>query len=211
MEYQLFNKPMLFIGGCFLWDPTSSLFQTYQSIFSRQELFVDEEILRRLYVTYGARREREKSCSSQKIKQFFLRRGYGRDLMTNLSINWWNQLPLIEKKNIETFKRIEGIGVRLKCPQVFTPVYLYQRWLIENPREKLTRFELIDNQQRWLKANSSLLNDFSIYSTLLESYHYLFNLFLSNKILLNEMIEVLLINGWLFQNEIGHFINITNK
>nr|AND49411.1 hypothetical protein RF2 [Sphagnum portoricense] len=211
MEYQLFNKPMLFIGGRFLWDPTSSLFQTYQSIFSRQELFVDEEILRRLYVTYGARREREKSRSSQKIKQFFLRRGYGRDLMTNLSINWWNQLPLIEKNNIETFKRIEGIGVRLKRPQVFTPVYLYQRWLIENPREKLTRFELLDNQQRWLKANSSLLNDFSIYSTLLESYHYLFNFFLSNKILLNEMIEVLLINGWLFQNEIGHFINITNK
>ncbi|CAM6032277.1 unnamed protein product (chloroplast) [Sphagnum compactum] len=211
MEYQLFNKPMLFIGGRFLWDPTSSLFQTYQSIFSRQELFVDEEILRRLYVTYGARREREKSRSSQKIKQFFLRRGYGRDLMTNLSINWWNQLPLIEKNNIETFKRIEGIGVRLKRPQVFTPVYLYQRWLIENPREKLTRFELLDNQQRWLKANSSLLNDFSIYSTLLESYHYLFNFFLSNKILLNEMIKVLLINGWLFQNEIGHFINITNK
>jgi hypothetical protein len=172
---------------------------------------VDEEILRRLYVTYGPRREREKSLSSQKIKQFFLRRGYGRDLMTNLSINWWNQLPLIEKNNIETFKRIEGIGVQLKRPRVFTPVYLYQRWLIENPREKLTRFELLDNQQRWLKSNSSLLNDFSIYSTLLESYHYLFNFFLSNKILLNEMIEVLLINGWLFQNEIGHLINITKK
>nr|AND48497.1 hypothetical protein RF2 [Flatbergium sericeum] len=211
MEYQLSNKPMLFIGGRFLWDPTDSLFQTYHSIFSRQELFVDEEILRRLYVTYGARREREKSRSSQKIKQFFLRRGYGRDPMTNLSINWWNQLPLIEKKNIETFKRIEGIGVRLKRPQVFTPVYLYQRWLIENPREKLTRFELLDNQQRWLKANSLLLNDFSTYNILLESYHHLFNLFLSNKSLLNEMIEVLLINGWLFQNEIGHFINITNK
>ncbi len=87
---------------------------------------------------------------------------------------------------------------------------LYQCWLIENPREKLTRFELLD-QQRWLKANSSLLNDFSIYNTLLESYHYLFNFFLSNKILLNEMIEVLLINGWLLQNEIGHFNNITNK
>jgi len=94
---------MLFIGGRFLWDPTSSLFQTYQSIFSRQELFVDEKILRRFYVIYRVRREREKFRSSQKIKQFFLRCGYGRDLMTNLSINWWNQLPLIKKIYIETF------------------------------------------------------------------------------------------------------------
>ena len=45
-----------------------------------------------------------------------------------------NNLPFIEKNNIETFKRIEGIGVQLKRPQVFTAVYLYQRWLIENPR-----------------------------------------------------------------------------
>ncbi len=33
-------------------------------------------------------------------------------------------------------------------------------WVIENPREKLTRFELLDNQERWLEVNSSLLNDF---------------------------------------------------
>jgi hypothetical protein len=49
MEYQLFNKPMLFIGGRFLLDPISSLFQTYQSIFSCQELFMDEKILKKLY------------------------------------------------------------------------------------------------------------------------------------------------------------------
>nr|BAT70093.2 hypothetical protein Ycf2 [Takakia lepidozioides] len=206
MEYQLSNKPMLFIGGRFLWDPTSSLSQIRQFVFSRQELFVDEEMLRRLYVTYGARREREKSRSSQKMKQFFLRRGYGRDSMTNLSVSWWNQLPFVEKHHIETFKRIEGIGVQLKRPQVFTPVYLYQRWLIENPKEKLTRFELLGNQQRWFKANSSLFHDSFIYSTLLESYRYLFKFFLSNRILLNRMTKILLKKGWLFQNEFEHLI-----
>jgi len=207
MEYQISSKPMIFIGGRFLWDPTGLLFQNHHFIFSRQNLFIDEEMLRRLYITYGARREREKSRSSQKIKQFFLRRGYGRDSIHDFSINWWNQLPFIEKNNIETFKRIEGIGVQLKRPQVFTPVYLYQRWLIENPRENLTRFDLLNSQQRWSKVNNLLLNDSFIYNTLLEIYQYLLKFFSLHQNLLNEMTKILLKNKWLFHNEIEYFIN----
>ena len=211
MESQLSSKPMIFIGGRFLWDPAGLSFQNNHFLFSRQKLFIDEEMLRRLYVTYGARREREKSRSSQKIKQFFLRRGYGRDSINDFSINWWNQLPFIEKNNIETFKRIEGIGVQLKRPQVFTPVYLYQRWLIENPRENLTRFDLLNNQQRWLKINNLLLNDSFIYNILLEIYQYLLKFFISHQVLLNEMTKLLLKNKWLFYNEIEFFIDILKK
>nr|QWW92537.1 hypothetical chloroplast RF21 [Amphidium sp. 49156] len=211
MESQLSNKPMIFIGGRFIWDPTGLLFQNNHFIFSRQKLFIDEEMLRRLYVTYGARREREKSRSSQKIKQFFLRHGYGRDSINDFSINWWNQLPFIEKNNVETFKRIERIGVQLKRPQVFTPVYLYQRWLIENPRENLTRFDLLNNQQRWLKVNNLLLNDSFIYNTLLEIYQYLLKFFILHQVLLDQMTKILLKNKWLFHNEIEYFINILNK
>jgi len=211
MESRLSSKPMLFVGGRFLWDPTGLLFRNHHFIFSRQNLFIDEEMLRRLYVTYGARREREKSRSSQKIKQFFLRRGYGRDSMNDFSINWWNQLPFIEKNNVETFKRIEGIGVQLKRPQVFTPVYPYQRWSIENPLENMSRFELLNNQQRWLKVNNLLFNDSSIYYTLLEIYQYLSNFSILHQVLLNEMTKILLRNRWLFQNEIEYFINMINK
>jgi hypothetical protein len=210
MEYQLSNKPILFIGGRFLWDPNSLLFQICHFVFSRQNIFIDEEMLRRLYVTYGARREREKSRSSQKIKQFFFRRGYGRHSISDLSVGWWNQLPFIERNNIETFKRIEGIGVQLKRPQIFTPVYLYQRWLIENPQENFTRFDLLNDQQRWLKANNLLFNDSFIYNSLLEIYQYLLNFFLSHNILLTKMTKILLKNKWLFQNEIEQFISITD-
>nr|YP_009531770.1 cell division protein [Leiosporoceros dussii]AXZ70883.1 cell division protein [Leiosporoceros dussii] len=211
IEYQLFNKPMLFMGGRFIWDPTGFSFKTRHFVFSRRELFIDEEMLRRLYVTYGARRERERSRSSQKIKQFFLRCGYGRNFMNNLSIGWWNQLSFAEKYNIEIFKRIEEISVQLKHPQVFTPVYLYQSWLIENSREKLSRFDLLNHRRRWIKLNNKSFHDFSIHSTLLESYKYLLNFFISNKILLNGMTKILLKKGWLFQNEIEHFIHIIKK
>nr|YP_009922657.1 Ycf2 [Wiesnerella denudata]QNA49805.1 Ycf2 [Wiesnerella denudata] len=211
MEYQLYNKPRLFIGKRILWDPIGLFSQIRHSVFSRREFFVDEEMLRRLYVTYGARRERERSRSSQKIKQFFLCRGYNKDLISKLSIRWWNQLPINEKQNIETLKRIEHIGIQLKRPQIFTPVYLYQRWLIENSPEKFFRFELLNHRQKWLKVNSFLLNDSFIYTTLLESYEYLLHFFMANQKLLKQMTKILLKKGWLFENEIENIIHQTKR
>ena len=208
MDAHFSIKPIIFLGGRFLWDPTNFLFQNNHFIFSYQNLFVDEEMLKRLYVTYGARREREKSRASQKIKQFFLRRGYGRNYINDLSVNWWNQLPFIVKNNIETFKRIEGIGIQLKRPQVFTPVYLYQRWLLENPQENLSHFDLLNKQQRWLKLNNLTFNDSFIYNILLEIYQYLLKFFISHEFLLNKMIKSLLKNKWLFPNEVEYFIKI---
>nr|YP_009659406.1 hypothetical protein ycf2 [Riccia fluitans]QCR64567.1 hypothetical protein ycf2 [Riccia fluitans] len=211
MEYQFSNKPRLFIGKRILWDPIGLFFQIRHFVFSRQDFFVDEEMLRRLYVTYGARRERERSRSSQKIKQFFLCRGYNKDLISKLSIRWWNQLPINEKQNIDTLKRIEHIGVQLKRPQIFTPVYLYQRWLIENSPEKFFRFELLNHRQKWLKVNNLLLNDSFIYTTLLESYEYLIKFFTVNQKLLKKMTKILLKKGWLFENEIENIIYETKE
>lgn len=206
MEHQLSNKPRLFIGKRILWDPTSYFSQIRHFIFSRREFFVDEEMLRRLYVTYGVRRERERSLSSHRIKEFFVYRGYSKDLINKLSIRWWNQLPIDQKQNIYTLKRIENIGIHLKRPQVFTPVYLYQSWLIENIPEKFSRLKFLIYRDRWIKLNKLLLNDSFVYTTLLESYQYLFEFFLSNKVLLNEMIKILIKKQWLFHNEIREII-----
>nr|YP_010881425.1 hypothetical chloroplast RF21 [Pellia epiphylla]WIA67378.1 hypothetical chloroplast RF21 [Pellia epiphylla var. borealis]WIA67463.1 hypothetical chloroplast RF21 [Pellia epiphylla var. borealis]WIA67901.1 hypothetical chloroplast RF21 [Pellia epiphylla]WIA67986.1 hypothetical chloroplast RF21 [Pellia epiphylla]WIA68072.1 hypothetical chloroplast RF21 [Pellia epiphylla] len=206
MEYRLYNETRLFIGGRILWNPVGLLTKIRHLVFSRREFFVDEEMLGRLYVTYGARRERERSRSSQKIKQFLLYRGYNKDLIAKLSVRWWNQLSMDEKQNINTLKRIERIGIQLKRPQIFTPVYLYQRWLIENLPEKFLRFELLNHQRRRLGVTNSSFNDSLTYTTLLESYQYLLRFFPSNKILLNRMIEMLLKNGWLFQDEIEDII-----
>nr|YP_009667807.1 Ycf2 [Porella perrottetiana]QCW58582.1 Ycf2 [Porella perrottetiana] len=207
MEHQLGNEPRLFIGKRILWDPTGSLSRIRHFVFSRRDFFVDEEMLRRLYVTYGVRRERERSLSSHRIKRFFVCRGYNKDLVNKLSVRWWNQLPIDQKQNIYTLKHIEKIGIRLKHPQIFTPVYLYQRWLIENIPEKFSRLKLLTHRNRWLKINKLLLNDSFTYTTLLESYQYLFEFFLSNKLLLNQMIKILLKKKWLFQNEIGDIIH----
>nr|YP_010033306.1 Ycf2 [Diplophyllum taxifolium]QOW40214.1 Ycf2 [Diplophyllum taxifolium] len=206
MEYQLNNKPRLFIGKRVLWDPIGSFPQLRRFVFSSREFFVDEEMLRRLYITYGVRRERERSLSSHRIKRFFIGRGYNKDLINKLSVRWWNQLPIDQKQNIYTLKRIEKIGIRLKRPQIFTPVYLYQRWLIENIPGKFSRLDLLTHRDRWIKMNTILLNDSFTYNILLESYKYLFEFFSSNKILLDQITKTLLKKKWMFQNEIVSII-----
>nr|YP_010881337.1 hypothetical chloroplast RF21 [Moerckia flotoviana]WIA67289.1 hypothetical chloroplast RF21 [Moerckia flotoviana] len=202
MEYQLDNELRLFIGKRILWDPIGLSFRMRYSVFPRRDLFMDEEMLRRLYVTYGARRERECSRPSHRMKQFFLCRGYNDDLISKLSVRWWNQSSMDGGQNIGTLKRIEKIGIQLKRPRIFTPVYLYQRWLIENLPEKIPRFELLTHRQRWLKVNNPLLNDSFVHTTLSESYQYLLRLFSSNRILLNRMMKILLEKKWLFQDDI---------
>nr|QWW92022.1 hypothetical protein [Lejeunea sp. 17-8794] len=207
MEHLVNNKPRLFIGKRILWDPTSYFFRVPHFIFSRREFFVDEEMLRRLYITYGVRRERERSFSSHRIKEFFVYRGYSKDLINKLSIRWWNQFPIDQKQNIYTLKGVEDIAIHLKRPQIFTPVYLYQSWLIENIPEKFSRLKFLTYRDRWIKLNQLLLNDSFIYATLLEIYQYLFEFFLSNKILLNEMIKILIKKQWLFDNQIREIMH----
>jgi hypothetical protein len=108
-------------------------------------------------------------------------------------------------------KRIEKIGIRLKRPQIFTPVYLYQRWLIENIPGKFSRLDLLTHRDRWIKMNTILLNDSFTYNILLESYKYLFEFFSSNKILLDQITKTLLKKKWMFQNEIVSIIYSMKK
>lgn len=207
MEYNLDDKPRLFIGKRILWDPICSFSQSSHFVLPRQEFFVDEEMLRRLYITYGVRRERERSLSSHRIKRFFICRGYKKDSINKLSVRWWNQLPINQKQNIYALKRIEKISIRLKRPQIFTPVYLYQRWLIENIPGKFSRLDLLTHRDRWIQLNTQLLDDSLMYTILLECYQYLFEFFLSNKILLNQITKTLLRKKWIFQDEIRDIIH----
>nr|YP_009582471.1 Ycf2 [Zantedeschia hybrid cultivar]YP_009582495.1 Ycf2 [Zantedeschia hybrid cultivar]QJF46718.1 hypothetical protein Ycf2 [Zantedeschia rehmannii]QBK84093.1 Ycf2 [Zantedeschia hybrid cultivar]QBK84117.1 Ycf2 [Zantedeschia hybrid cultivar]QJF46744.1 hypothetical protein Ycf2 [Zantedeschia rehmannii] len=87
--------------------------------------------------------------------------------------------------------------------QINTPLYLYNRGLLENTPE----IELLIHRQRRLGTNSSLFYRSFRSNTILESYQYLSNLFLSNRRLLDQITRTLLRKGWLFPDEIQHLIN----
>nr|YP_010964345.1 hypothetical chloroplast RF21 [Astragalus tumbatsica]WNM88923.1 hypothetical chloroplast RF21 [Astragalus tumbatsica] len=87
--------------------------------------------------------------------------------------------------------------------------YINQPWFMKNTQEK--HFELLIHRQRWLRTNSSFSNGFFRSNTLLESYQYLSNLFLSNGTLLDEMTKTLLRKEWLFPDEMVVAISSNNE
>lgn len=98
------DEPTRFLGGRFIWDPML-LFQPDPNIpSSRRSLLANQELVRRLYVTYGMRREREKHFSNEKIKNFFLYRGYDPKSIAESSIKRWNNFPLDEERHSEYVK-----------------------------------------------------------------------------------------------------------
>ena len=207
MQYKDSNKPMFFLGRRYIWDPF--LFQEQRLVFSRREIFANEELLKRLYITYGSRRRKTKyGFFSKKSFQGAFNR-YNSKSMTNSNsiMNLWKPLSFAEKKHIEDFKRIQAIGIRLERMQPYSPSFTYQRWLIENPIKKVDRFESLIHHKRCLGTNSLLSNESFLYNTLSESYQYLSNLFLSNRMLLDQMTKTLLEKKWLFPNEIEHSIH----
>nr|YP_009268451.1 hypothetical protein [Pseudolarix amabilis]BAV19357.1 hypothetical protein [Pseudolarix amabilis] len=207
MQYKASKKPMFFLGRRCFWDPF--LFPEQRLVFSRREFFANEELLKRLYITYGSmRRSAKYGFFPKKNLQGFFRR-YNSKSMTYFVMNSWKPLSLVKKEHIEDFKRIQAIGIRLERMQPYSPLFTYQRWLIENPREKVDRFESLIHRQRWLGTNSLLSNESFLYNTLSESYQYLSNLFLSNRMLLDRMTKILLEKKWLFPNEIEHSIHTT--
>jgi hypothetical protein len=70
MQYKSSKKPMFFLGRRFLWDPF--LFQEECLVFSRREFFTNEELLKRLYITYGSLRRTSKyGFSLKKVTTIF--------------------------------------------------------------------------------------------------------------------------------------------
>nr|QKV46599.1 conserved hypothetical chloroplast protein Ycf2 [Cyathea lepifera] len=171
------DEPTRFLGGRFIWDPML-LFQPDPNIpSSRRSLLANQELVRRLYVTYGMRREREKHFSNEKIKNFFLYRGYDPKSIAESSIKRWNNFPLDEERHSEYVKETQFMHIHLQYPQIFVPIHLYQSIVVEDLQERFIRFRLLVHRNRWMRRNRSPFKDFLIYNMLLETYYYLFNPF----------------------------------
>nr|YP_009746933.1 conserved hypothetical protein Ycf2 [Plagiogyria euphlebia]YP_009746949.1 conserved hypothetical protein Ycf2 [Plagiogyria euphlebia]QII42579.1 conserved hypothetical protein Ycf2 [Plagiogyria euphlebia]QII42595.1 conserved hypothetical protein Ycf2 [Plagiogyria euphlebia] len=171
------DEPTRFLGGRFIWDPML-LFQPDPNIpSSRRSLLAKQELVRRLYVTHGMRREREKHFSNEKIKNFFLYRGYDPKSIAESSIKRWNNFPLDEERHSEYVKETQFMHIHLQYPQIFVPIHLYQSIVIEDLQERFIRFRLLVHRNRWMGRNRSPFKDFLIYNMLLETYQYLFNPF----------------------------------
>lgn len=182
-----YDEPILYLGGQFVWDPMLSRQPDHNIPPSRRGLLAKQELVRRLHVTYGMRRGREKHFPNGKISHFFIHRGYDRKSLTELPIKCWNSSLPGEGRNFEYSKETQLMQIYLQYPQMFVPVHLYQNVLIEDLRDRFLRFRLLVHRDRWMRRNRPPSNDLIVYNMLSESYHYLLNSFQSKRTLLDHV------------------------
>jgi hypothetical protein len=99
---------MFFLGRRFLWDPF--LFQEECLVFSHREFFTNEQLLKRLYITYGSMRRTSKYGFFPKKRYYHFFRRYNSKFINNsiLFMNLWKQLG---KEHFEDFKRIQSLSI----------------------------------------------------------------------------------------------------
>nr|QII91330.1 Ycf2 protein [Gastrodia elata] len=93
----------------------------------------------------------------------------------------------------------------LVASQTKFPTYTSKRWFLKKKQKENLDFLMYN--QRFFIVNRF----FSNILTLSESYHYLLNMFLSNKFLFDQLIKYLLRNKWLFSDEINSLISVKLK
>nr|QBK36417.1 hypothetical protein Ycf2 [Pseudotaxus chienii] len=209
-EYKPLDTPIIYIGPRFLWDPVSIRFQNKDVAFLRGELFTPHEIVKRIYVTYALeRRSVVKGATIITLKSIVQRKrirkialGIKFEIVEDNS----DLPPNMRKKkmeDIETFKRFQEVGVRLRRLFPYPTKVLHDSLLREKTRDDNFRLFLLERE----RENRDLLyNECFIHNTLSEIYEYLSNIFISNTMLLKQIENRLFQQTWLSTNDITSLV-----
>nr|QJE36981.1 hypothetical protein [Taiwania flousiana] len=201
-EYKPLDTPVIYLARRFLWDPVSIRFINKHPVFERRELFLSQEFVKTIYLSYSSTRELKftfkKPLKSIRRRKKVRKIALGIKIQTND-----NELPLNiqieEREDFETFKRFQEIGIRLRRVLPYSQSVMSERWFREKTRDDNFKQCLLKGE----RENIDLLsNESLIYKTLSESYEYLSNLFFSNTILFKQIINTLLKEKWLSTNAI---------
>lgn len=206
------SHPLFFLGKRFLWDTESLLVPKNNLLFAHNDLFITEELVRQFYVIRGVAREKERRRSNKKLKNIFLARGFSRNAITNLDINTEEEDKLEQKElekeevsveqSFDLIRENEMMKISLQTPLLFNSSVISNILFLEEFVDRFFMFNSVNHQQRWIDANNSS-SKISLNSTILfEIYQYLLNFFLSNRKLLNVLIQKLIQNKYLLPDDI---------
>nr|YP_010335541.1 Ycf2 protein [Equisetum ramosissimum]UNI91847.1 Ycf2 protein [Equisetum ramosissimum]UVF34859.1 Ycf2 protein [Equisetum ramosissimum] len=208
------SHPLFFLGKRFLWDTESLLFPKNNLLFAQNDLFITEELVRQFYVIRGVAREKERKRSNKKLKNIFLARGFSRNAITNLDINTDEEDKLEQKEkelekeqvsieqNSYLIRENEMMKISLQTPLLFNSSVVSNILFLEEFVDRFFMFNSVNHQQRWIDANNSSSKISLNYTILFEIYQYLLNFFLSNRKLLNVLIQKLIQNKYLLPEDI---------
>nr|AWK92244.1 putative chloroplast RF2 [Isoetes piedmontana] len=220
-KYQLSYEPLLFMRKRFVWDPTDlSIFEKKPPVlFSLRELFVDKETIKQLYIIYEEKFKVLKVGRDFRDFSVYYKEEEEEEDEENLKDenededeeNLKDEDEEINSKSKLENKFERNFGVLLEYVYGKKSEVLYEPWLIESSSKSdlfFIRLESLNNYEEWLDVNSSLYT--FIHSTLFESHKYLSNLFISNRMSLNNIMKMLLKDRNIFQKEIETLLKKKN-
>nr|NP_569607.1 Ycf2 [Psilotum nudum]Q8WHW9.1 RecName: Full=Protein Ycf2 [Psilotum nudum]BAB84296.1 hypothetical protein [Psilotum nudum] len=191
MQYYPSDKLVLFLGRRFIWNMAGSSFIRDNAAFQRNKLFAEGDEVKRLYIAYGAIKERRKRLSFNKYIKKIDSQESSQNLITKQ-----------EKRHFENVRTNQMIKSYFGIPRLLPTVYLYQSIFIENTQDRYNHLNLLNYRHSLSSSREGL-----IYMILLESYHYLLNLFLSNRIILEKMAIILLKNTLISSKEVEQILS----
>nr|YP_009258512.1 cell division protein [Netrium digitus]ANI25475.1 cell division protein [Netrium digitus] len=190
IDHEEFRSQILLIGRRPIWKPMLS---THTYLFaSRRNLLINDSFLTMLYLNYGTQRERNSISPNRMKRKLLLWRDEKEktSVCKQISINWENFVSP-HTEDIYLFKVMSKSHAQLTRSQLCFPVYLYQNWVHQHIEERLIHFNSISDQNQ-LFSKYPFVKEGFIYSTLLESYHFMIRFFLAHHNLLNFLEKILL-------------------
>lgn len=209
MEYNPFQFSFFFREARPLWNPRTVM-PSYSLLFFDRDLLINQNLLTKLYVTYGNKFQLEKLNRKRIKKQSF---------WSNFSFEKFDSNTVSEDKkdlinsqvyssatfwtDFNSYENLINLNAQLEQSQIQLPVYLHQSWISADPNQSLKTFNKFSTKDylsnKYLISKESILFEF-----LLEIYNYLVKFFIENNNIMIYLKEVLLKNGILHRQDIEH-------
>jgi hypothetical protein len=196
MNYDALQLSILLLETRPLWNPPA-LTPSYSVLFFDRDLLINRNMLTKLYITYGEKFQNEK-LNPKRIKKQVL---WSDISIHNTNIN---ENANTQDRNIEdfiSFKEMAKTNGELEQLQIQPTVYLYQS-LTSLEYDKTFRYCDLLHHRVSLENDILKTRELLIYGILLEIYHCLFNFFIKNQELVQNIEDALLQRGSLNREHI---------
>lgn len=211
MEYNPFQFSFFFREARPLWNPRT-IMPSYSLFFFDRDLLINQNLLTKLYLTYGNKFQLEKLNRKRIKKQFFWSNFSSQKLDANKTSegkkDFRNSQVLPSGTSWTDFHSYETfihLNAQLEQSQIQLPVYLHQSWITADPNESLKTFNNISIKNE-LNNQDFISKESILFEFLLEIYNYLVTFFLENRSLMNQIKDVFVKNGVLHRQDIQNAI-----
>jgi hypothetical protein len=210
IEYEPAINDILSFQGRAIWNPAATFFRNL--IFRQRNLFVNEEFLSILYLMYQSQKEIQLMPQKKRQSDLWTPDAYLERLaMEKLEENSEKKKKVKKiSQTFHMFKHLAHANAIFERPEGDVPnnseMPFLKSFLAPNRFSKFSFIEDIFYQNNVLKDDNLKLQELLTYASILESYNFLLKFFIKNHFLIENITDILLEKGILFEKDLQAII-----